>query len=133
MALTRLPDDHMASVCPFHDNCLEGLASGPALARRAGCPAEQLPPDHPVWQRQARYLAMMCANLVLLYSPERIVLGGGVMQQRHLLTLIRRLTGEYLGAYCQNVDLSTLIVAAALGSRAGALGGLLLAQQARQA
>ena len=66
---------------PFHGDCLEGLASGPALSKRWMMPAQQLPADHPAWDLQAFYLAQMCVNITLNYGPQRIVLGGGVAAQ----------------------------------------------------
>ena len=73
----REPDDGYPGRCPFHGACLEGMASGPAVAERWGAPAESLPPDHPAWDLEARYLASGFLPLVLALATERIVLGGG--------------------------------------------------------
>ncbi len=120
--------DDFAGVCPFHGRCLEGMASGPALARRVGEDPAGLPDEHPVWRLQAYYLAAMCMNYALHYSPERIILGGGVMQRKHLLHQVHlhynQLMNGYLGDQPSG---SALIVPAELGSRAGALGALALA------
>ena len=85
MLLPRDPSaDPFPGVCPFHGGCLEGLASGPAMLARWGQPAESLPADHPAWALEARYLALAAVNLVCTLSPQRIVLGGGVMEQAQL-------------------------------------------------
>ena len=76
--------DPFDGVCPYHGDCLEGLASGPSMEARWGVPAESLPEDHKGWRIEAEYLAFAIANIMLTLSPERIVLGGGVMQQRHI-------------------------------------------------
>jgi fructokinase len=76
-------------VCPYHGNCLEGSASGPAIESRWGVPAIQLPPDHMAWRVEADYLAQACLSMSVILSPERIVLGGGVMEQPHLLGMVR--------------------------------------------
>src|SRR4029450_4156560 len=83
--------DPFAGVCPFHGDCLEGLASGPAMNARWLQPAEQLPGDHPGWVLEARYLALALVNFVCTLSPERIVIGGGVMSKTSLYPLVRSL------------------------------------------
>ena len=80
-------------VCPYHGNCLEGSASGPAIEARWGMPAAQLPPDHVAWRIEADYLAQACLSISVILSPERIVLGGGVMDQPHLLDMVRSRLG----------------------------------------
>ena len=83
MGHVRIPHDRaadpFAGTCPFHGDCLEGLASGPAMNARWLQPAEQLPPDHPGWALEARYLALALVNFICTLSPQRIVIGGGVM------------------------------------------------------
>lgn len=78
-----------AGVCPFHGDCLEGMASGPAMEARWGVPAHELAPEHAAWKLEADYLAQACVNLACVVSPQVIVLGGGVMGQRHLFPLVR--------------------------------------------
>jgi fructokinase len=112
--------------CPYHDDCLEGLASGPAIAARWGVPARQLPSDHPAWVLEARYLALALADCVCTLSPQRIVLGGGVMQQTHLFGLIREELARLLNGYVRAGE----VVPPALGSRSGVLGALVLAERA---
>ncbi len=134
LLIARRDDDDYAGSCPFHGACLEGLASGPAIERRWGRKAETLPADHPAWELEAHYLALGLANLVLVLSPERIILGGGVMAQRQLFPLIRRRLAGLLGGYLQAPALASdheeYIVPPALGSRAGVCGAIALAEQA---
>ncbi len=125
--------DPFAGICPFHAGCLEGLASGPALLARWGEPAEQLPPDHPAWRLEAHYLALAAANLVCTLSPQRIVLGGGVMEQTHLFPLIRQEVVSLLNGYIRAVEIldaiDTYIVPPGLGDRAGRLGAIAMADR----
>jgi len=131
-----LPHDRAADpfpgACPFHGDCLEGLASGPALLARWGQTAESLPEGHPAWPLEARYLAAALANLVYAVSPQRIVLGGGVMDQAHLFPLVRRELAALLNGYVQAPEIlqgiDTYVVPPALGSRSGRLGALALAE-----
>ncbi len=118
--------------CPYHGDCLEGLASGPAMEARWQLSARDLPPDHPAWTLEARYLALGLANWVCTLSPQRIVLGGGVMQQAQLFPMIRQELGHILGGYIQAPEIlnhrDTFVVPPQLGSRAGVLGALAMAQ-----
>lgn len=120
--------------CPYHDGCLEGMATGVAIEKRWGVPAAQLPPEHIAWDIEAKYLAQMCANTIVILSPKKIVLGGGVMHQVHLFPKIRRRTQELLNGYVANDtilhDIDNYIVAPGLGDNAGAAGSLLLALDA---
>ncbi len=122
--------------CPYHKGCLEGLANGPAIEKRWGRKAETLPPDHPAWKLEAAYLAQMCISLICTVSPEKIILGGGVMQQKHLFPLIRAIVKERLNGYiCKdeiNIDIDHYIVEPGLGTASGATGALLLAKRAYQ-
>ncbi len=129
------PDDPTPhGFCPFHDGCLEGLAAGPAIEKRWGKKAQDLPHDHPAWALEAHYLAQMCQAAILYSSPEKIILGGGVMQQPHLFPLIRRNVQEMLGGYVDHpaiiTDIDTLIVPPGLGTNSGVTGALLLAARA---
>lgn len=89
-----------AGICPFHGDCLEGLANGPAIKAAWGQSLEGLPPDHPAWEVEASYLGQLCRTLILTTMPERIVLGGGVMAQERLLPLVRVATERQLNGYC---------------------------------
>jgi fructokinase len=130
MGHIRIPHDMTADpyagCCPYHGDCLEGLASGPSIEARWGSPASELPPDHPAWLLEAHYLALAVVNLVCTLAPACVILGGGVMRQLQLFPMIReeakRLTNSYI----------TLpgIVPPALGDRAGVAGALVLAEQA---
>lgn len=122
--------------CPFHKGCLEGLASGPAIEKRWGVTGDRLPDPHPAWDLQAHYLAVMCINLTLCYSPERIILGGGVMKQKQLFAKIRdrfaALMNDYLSMpHLKQLD--TYIVPPALIGMSGELGALSLARSALEA
>jgi len=123
--------DPFPGVCPFHGGCLEGLASGPAILARWGQPAERLPADHPAWALEARYLALALANLVCTISPQRVVLGGGVMEQAQLFPLVRREVVSLLNGYIQSAaileDIDTYIVPPGLGNRSGRLGAIAMA------
>ena len=135
MILRQEPEDRTpAGFCPYHQGCLEGLASGPAIAKRWGRDARELPPEHEAWDLEASYLAQMCMNAVCAFSPEKIILGGGVMQQKHLFPLIRRKTQELLNGYiCAREiteQIDSYIVEPGLGTRSGATGALLLARMA---
>ena len=126
--------DPYPGACPYHGDCLEGLASGPAIEARWGATARDLPPDHPAWVLEAHYLALGLANWVCTLSPERIVLGGGVMEQTHLFRLIRKDLAQILNGYIQVAEITErredFVVPPRLGSRAGVLGALVLAEQA---
>ena len=97
-----LQADPFSGLCPFHGDCLEGLASGPALEKRWGKPGEDLPEDHPAWELEARYLALGLVNILCVLSPQRFILGGGVMEQARLLPLIRKNVQQLLNNYVQH-------------------------------
>jgi fructokinase len=129
--------DGWAGVCLFHGNCVEGQASGPAIAARAGRPGAEIAADDPVWGLTADALAALCHNLVLTTLPERILMGGGVgMGQPQLLPLIRAGLVSSLGGYGVAATLAERIdgylVPPALGAMAGPLGALALARIALQ-
>jgi fructokinase len=122
--------------CPFHGDCLEGLASGPAIAARWGMSGDALPEDHPAWELEADYVAQGLTACIYAFAPERIVLGGGVMQQEHLLRRIRTRVQALLNGYLKvpaiEERIDTYIVSPGLGGDAGVLGTLILAQRAVQ-
>lgn len=120
-----------AGACPFHGDCVEGLASGPAIAARAGFPAEQLTRSDPAWDEVVHALAALFHNLVLTTAPERILVGGGIgMGQAHLLPRIRATLVDSLAGYAQGAQVAAQIdqflVQPALGYRAGPMGALAL-------
>jgi len=124
--------DPFPGICPYHADCLEGLANGPSIAKRWGMPAQKLPGNHPGWAVEADYLAQMCVNLTLMLSPQKIILGGGVSQHHGLLPMIRNKFREKLNNYVvsslYNENLESFIVSPKLGQKAGVLGALALAQ-----
>lgn len=130
----RVAGDGWIGSCPFHGACVEGLASGPAIAARNGVRAEDLPPDHPGWDSVVDALAHLFATLVLTGVPRRIVVGGGVgVGQPFLLPRLREATHDVLAGYIALSpveDMATFIVPAALGEDAGPLGAVLLGQRA---
>ncbi|CUS02721.2 putative fructokinase [Candidatus Promineifilum breve] len=118
--------------CPFHGDCLEGMAAGPAIGERWGRPAVELPPEHPAWELEAHYLARALQGFICTLSPERIILGGGVMEQPQLFPLVRAKVREYLNGYVQSPAIldaiDSYIVPPGLGNRAGVLGAIAQAQ-----
>lgn len=127
-------EDSFEGLCPYHGDCLEGLASGPAIERRWGARAETLPPGHPAWDLEAKYLAHGIVPQIFILSPQRVILGGGVMEQTHLFPKVRRQVREILNGYIQArvllEDMNNYIVPPGLGNRAGVLGAVALAQRA---
>lgn len=132
MGHLRVPHDReidpFNGACPFHGNCLEGLASGSALEQRWQCDPRELKEEHPGWDLQARYLADALANLSLTLSPGRFILGGGVMEQSHLFRKIRQHLSQRLAGYLKLPELEEFIMPPGLGAQAGVLGALALAQ-----
>jgi fructokinase len=129
-------DLQFEGVCPFHHDCLEGVASGPAIIARTGASLERLDESHPQWEIEADYLGQLCAQLVVTVSPQRIVMGGGVMSQTRLLPLIRPRLRHWLGGYIDRSEIldggARYVVAPDLGDRAGVLGALVLAMDAAE-
>lgn len=129
--LTR---DPYPGFCLFHGDCLEGLACGPAMQARWGTPGRELPASHPAWMLEAHYLALGLVNLTVTLSPMRILMGGGVMEQAHLFTLLREEFARLLNRYIQHNELTDhldkYIMPPQLGNRAGVLGALSLAEHA---
>lgn len=123
--------DPFEGVCPFHGDCLEGLASGPAIEARWGASGEELAEDHPAWPLEAHYLALGLMVLVCVISPRRIIMGGGVMQRSFLFPMIRSELRSLLNGYIQakaiTEAIESTVVPPALGDRAGVLGAIALA------
>jgi fructokinase len=133
-----LPHDHVRDPfkghCMFHGDCFEGMASGPAMEARWGVKAETLPPDHEAWDLEAHYIAEAFRSVVCILSPQRIILGGGVMNQPHILPLVRTKLLATLNGYIQAKslldDIDSFVVPPSLGNQAGVLGAIALGMNA---
>jgi fructokinase len=125
--------DPFEGICPFHHDCLEGLASGPAIKARWSQLPVDLPKEHPAWQLEAAYLAQAIHNLVLVCSPQKLILGGGVMQKAGLFEKIRNAVqaslNHYLNTPLINESIENYIVPPFLGNRSGMLGAIAIAQR----
>ncbi|HZG84108.1 ROK family protein [Paenibacillus sp.] len=130
----RHPDDAFAGVCPYHGDCLEGMAAGPALEKRWGVKGHELGVDHKAWEIEAFYIAQAVAGAVLLLSPKKVILGGGVMKQEQLFPLIRAEVGRLLNGYVRAEaivsSIDSYIVPPGLGDNAGLCGALALGRAA---
>ncbi|NOT60888.1 MAG: ROK family protein, partial [Acidobacteria bacterium] len=126
--------DPFTGACPFHGDCWEGLAAGSAMEKRWSQRAENLPADHPAWALEAHYLAQGLVNLTYALSPQRFILGGGVMHQPQMLGLVRNEVQRMVNGYLQIPQLGAAmedyLVLPGLGDRAGVLGAIALAEQA---
>ncbi|MCE1253852.1 MAG: ROK family protein [Anaerolineae bacterium] len=135
MILKRDPiTDPYAGFCAYHGDCFEGLASGPAIRARWGQSSHTMPDQHPAWKLEANYIAQAMVNTIVLLSPRKIILGGGVMQREHLFPMIQREVVSMLNGYVKSPQIlnqiEDFIVPAKLGGRAGVLGSIALAVQA---
>ena len=126
-------EDPFAGGCPYHGDCWEGLANGPAMAQRWGHPADTLADDHPGWDLEAKYIALAIVNQIYAYSPQRVVLGGGVSQHPGLLQKVQMKTQQLLNGYVQSDmilnHIDRYIVSPGLGTKAGVLGAITLARE----
>lgn len=122
--------------CTYHGDCWEGLTCGPAIEERWGTSARNLPPDHPAWALEAHYLALGVVNVITVLSPQRIILGGGVMEQTQIFPMLRKEVQALLQGYIQKAEITqeidSYIVPPGLGSRAGVMGAIALAQDAAE-
>jgi len=134
MGHIRIPHDleldSFRGNCPYHRDCFEGLASGPAIQSRFGQRPETLPASHPFWDIEARYIAYALANFIFTFAPRKIILGGGIMQQDFLFGKIRadvrKLLNKYLNHAILLGEMHEYIVPPALGNRSGVLGAIVL-------
>ena len=130
----RHPLDQYEGKCPYHKDCLEGLASGPAISERWGKAGLELHNRAEVWEMEAFYLAQALVNYLLILSPKKIILGGGVMMQEQLFPLIQNKVKELINGYIHHsailLDIEEYIVPASLGQNAGISGALALAIKA---
>ena len=133
MKMLPHPDDHYTGKCPYHKYCFEGMAAGPAIGERWGKPAYELSDRPEVWELEAWYIAQAVSNLILILSPKRIILGGGVMHQEALFPLIRAKVPEILNGYIETKelqDMDSYIVPASLHDDQGIMGCIRLALNA---
>jgi fructokinase len=120
------PEDHYKGKCPYHHNCLEGLAAGPSIEERYGKKGFELESEEKVWEIESYYLAQALVDFTLILRPEKIILGGGVMKQKQLFPLIRKAFDKLINNYVTTPDLDEYIVSPGLGDEAGIMGCLLL-------
>jgi fructokinase len=128
----RHPQDGYQGKCPYHGDCLEGLAAGPAIEERWGAKGMDLINRQEVWELQGYYIAQALMHYILILSPKKIILGGGVMNQKQLFPTIYKYLKEFVADYVQLPELSDYIVSPGLGDAAGITGSLMLAKQALQ-
>jgi fructokinase len=125
--------DPFPGICPFHGDCFEGLASGPAIEKRLGVAGAVVPEKDPFWDIEADYIASALMNYILTLSPKRIILGGGVMQREFLFPKVRRRVRELLNSYVSSKivleNIEGYILLPGLGSQSGSLGAIALAMQ----
>lgn len=130
--LNRHKDDNFEGICPYHKSCFEGMASGPSIEKRWGKKGTELGENHKAWDIEAYYIAEALVNFVLILSPEKIILGGGVMKQKQLFPKIRSYLKDMLNQYVvhKNLqeDIEDYIVYPYLGDNAGICGALALAK-----
>ena len=131
----RHPEDEFEGFCPYHKDCLEGLAAGPAIERRWGKKGVELADRPEVWDLEAYYLSQALMQYILILSPKKIIMGGGVMKQKQLFPLIQKKVQEWLNGYVALPTITTdeiqdFIVPPALGDNAGITGALMLAKKA---
>jgi fructokinase len=127
LKVPRMPGDGFSGVCPFHCDCLEGMASGPSLAARWGKAAAGLPADHPAWDTEAWYLAHGALALLAIVSPARVIIGGGVSQAEGFHAKVEALLGKIAANYFTPIEAKPYVVAPTLGQQAGIKGAMLLA------
>lgn len=131
--LRKREDDTYEGKCPYHKNCLEGMAAGPAIEERWGANARELKDRAQVWDLEAYYIAQALTDYILTVSPEMIILGGGVMHQEQLFPLIRSYVKEMLNGYIKTEEIEDLdhyIVPASLNDDQGIMGCLELGRRA---
>lgn len=130
MVVKPHPKDTFAGVCPFHGNCLEGMAAGPAIEKRLGIAGQKLAETDPFWEIEAEYIAQCAYNTTLMFSPDRIIFGGGVMKQEHLLKKVHQTFEKLTNGYVKHPPLTEYIVTPELGDNAATIGCLALAKEA---
>ncbi|MBS4223215.1 ROK family protein [Lederbergia citrea] len=133
----RHPEDSFIGACPYHQDCLEGMAAGPAIEKRWGKKGHQLQDNEKVWEIESYYLAQALMQYIVIVSPKKIIMGGGVMKQAQLFPLVHQQVKELLNGYVPlpqvTERIEDYIVAPGLGDDAGITGALMLAKQALEA
>lgn len=127
--LRKHPADHYEGKCPFHHTCLEGLAAGPAIEARWGKKGAELADRREVWELEAYYIGQALVNYIMMLSPERIILGGGVMHQAHMMPLVRQELLKQMNGYIQTNELADIdhyVVLPSLNDNQGIMGALKL-------
>ena len=131
--MVAVPGDEYAGHCPNHGACFEGMACGPAIEARWGKPGKDLKDMPEVWELEAKYIAQALTSIIYILSPQKIILGGGVMSQAQLFPMIRKYVLEYINGYIDTKELRNInayIVPAALNGNQGIMGALKLAEMA---
>lgn len=126
--LRRHPEDRFEGFCPYHQDCLEGLAAGPAIEKRWGTKGDALPEGHAAWEMEAYYLAQALMQYIFILSPKKIIMGGGVMKQTHLFPLIHREVERLSKGFLILPPMKSYIVAPKLGDDSGIMGALAMAK-----
>ncbi len=129
MLVNKHPKDFFEGNCPFHKNCLEGMAAGPTIQKRYGKKGQELVENDAFWEIEAYYIAQGVYNTTLLFSPDIIILGGGVINQRHILPKVHSTFFELMNGYVKTPDMANYVVTPKLGNQAGTIGCLALAKK----
>ena len=130
MIVKNHPNDTFNGCCPFHGNCLEGMASGPAIEKRLGKKGADVSENDEFWDIEAYYIAQCAYNTTLLLSPDKIIFGGGVMKQKHILSKIHKAFKEILNNYTKTPKLEDYIITPKLEDKSATFGCLFLAKEA---
>ena len=123
--LSKVEEDKGECICPYHNSCFEGLASGPSILKRYGKPGIELQNDDKVWELEAEYISQALVNYIMVLQPQKIILGGGVMHQEQLFPLIRKKVLEKINKYVETKELEDIdnyIVPCSLNDKQGILG-----------
>lgn len=126
----RHPNDHFEGTCPFHHDCLEGMAAGPSIEARLNIKGSEVDQNHEVWDYLAHYLAQALFNYSMILRPEVIVLGGGVMKSPVLLSKVKGLLVEWIAGYIEIPPIDQYLIYPKLGDDVGIIGGFILAEKA---
>ena len=131
MLVKRHSEDNFSGNCPFHQDCLEGMAAGPAIEKRAGVKGQNLSENDPIWEMEAFYIAQCAYNTTLMFSPEVIIFGGGVMKQKQMKEKVQEKFIELINGYVDTPPIEEYIVTPKLADNAGITGCLALAKEAK--